>query len=491
MTDVAHAWEPIADLSASDRAAASDELPALASVWAEERLRIGDDRTLAQFNERLAREWAIETGIIERIYTLDRGTTRLLIEHGIDAALIPHDATDQPPELVAAIIKDQYAAVEWLFDFVAARRELTTSFIKELHALMTRNQRTCAGVDQFGNATEVELLHGEYKRGPNNPVRPDGRTHEYSPPVHTDAEMERLVELHRAHEAEGIPPEVSSAWLHHRFTQIHPFQDGNGRIARALASLVFLRAEWFPLVVTRDDRTRYLDALEVADGGDLSGLIQQFASWERAAFVRALGLAREVLQENERVDQVLASIGDMFVQRDAELLHEQRAATRVADAMRVFAQQRFDEVGRDLQDRLGQRDRRRVFVDTAPPPDDRRDWHRAEVLEAIHRFRYFAGFHDHSAWVRMGIHTESGRAEIVVSFHSVGREYRGVIGVVMVFFRRSGADGGAGQATEIQVLGEEPFQINYREDEAGVRTRFARWLERGLVEGLDAWRRTE
>ena len=41
------------------------------------------------------------------------------------------------------------------------------------------------------------------------------------------------------------------------------------------------------------------------------------------------------------------------------------------------------------------------------------------------------------------------------------------------------------------VLGDEPFQINYREDEAGVRTRFARWLERGLVEGLDVWRRTE
>ncbi|GAB4208530.1 MAG: hypothetical protein OHK0022_38220 [Roseiflexaceae bacterium] len=27
------------------------------------------------FNERLRREWSIETGIIERIYTIDRGTT--------------------------------------------------------------------------------------------------------------------------------------------------------------------------------------------------------------------------------------------------------------------------------------------------------------------------------------------------------------------------------------------------------------------------------
>ena len=91
----------------------------------------------------------------------------------------------------------------------------------------------------------------------------------------------------------------------------------------------------------------------------------------------------------------------------------------------------------------------------------------------------------------MRMHTESGQAEIVVSFHSVGREYHGVVGAVMVFFRRSESDGGSRQATDIQVLGDEPFQINYKEDESTVRARFGRWLERGLVEGLDSWRRTE
>ena len=51
----------------------------------------------------------------------------------------------------------------------------------------------------------------------------------------------------------GVPVEVEAAWLHHRFTQIHPYQDGNGRVARALASLLFIKAGWFPVVVTRDD----------------------------------------------------------------------------------------------------------------------------------------------------------------------------------------------------------------------------------------------
>ncbi len=85
-------------------------------------------------------------------------------------------------------------------------------------------------------------------------MRPDGLIHEYCPPEQVTSEMDRLIELHREHQIGEIPPEVEAAWLHHRFTQIHPFQDGNGRIARCLASLVFIQAKWFPLVLTRGDR---------------------------------------------------------------------------------------------------------------------------------------------------------------------------------------------------------------------------------------------
>src|SRR5262249_15306020 len=109
-----HPWAPLTDLTPEDRASRSEELPLLAEVWKEEYRSLPGDRSIQAFNERLQREWAIETGIIERIYTLDRGITQLLIERGIDACLIPNDATDQPPELVANIIRDQESAVEFL-----------------------------------------------------------------------------------------------------------------------------------------------------------------------------------------------------------------------------------------------------------------------------------------------------------------------------------------------------------------------------------------
>src|SRR5215468_581023 len=129
---VSHSWKPITDLTPDDLGSRSEELPLLAEVWKEEQQSLSGDRSIQAFNERLQREWAIETGIIERIYTLDRGITQLLIERGIDASLIPTDATDQPPDLVATIIRDQESAIEFIFDLVARRRQLTISFIKDL-----------------------------------------------------------------------------------------------------------------------------------------------------------------------------------------------------------------------------------------------------------------------------------------------------------------------------------------------------------------------
>ena len=154
---------------------------------------------------------------------------------------------------------------------------------------MTRNQAWAEAADAQGRISRVELIRGAYKQWPNNPRQSDGSIHEYCPPDHVAAEMDRLVELHEGHVS--VPPEVEAAWLHHRFTQIHPFQDGNGRIARALATLVFVKAGWFPLVVRNAVRDQYLDALEVADAGDLRELVTLFAGLQKDEFLKALTIA--------------------------------------------------------------------------------------------------------------------------------------------------------------------------------------------------------
>lgn len=58
------------------------------------------------------------------------------------------------------------------------------------------------------------------------------------------------------------------ARLHHDFTLIHPFDDGNGRVVRLLLNAVLLRVGLLPLVIRSPDRRRYLDVIAQSDAGD-------------------------------------------------------------------------------------------------------------------------------------------------------------------------------------------------------------------------------
>src|SRR3989475_9752154 len=120
--------------------------------------------------------------------------------------------------------------------------------------------------------------------------------HEYCPPIHVDSEVENL--LRWLQEYENEDPVIVAAWVHHRFTQIHPFQDGNGRIARALATIVFLRAEYLPLVIRdTEHREKYLDALSQADVGELGALVGLFADIQIRDMSNAIQTLRELRGE--------------------------------------------------------------------------------------------------------------------------------------------------------------------------------------------------
>ena len=375
-----------------------------------------------------------------------------------------------------------------------SERPFSESFIKELHALITRSQDRAAGVDMFGRRTEVPLLRGEYKRYPNNPTRRDGTVHEYCPPEQVATQMERPVEMHNRYRAVNVPPEVFAVWLHHRFTQIHPFQDGNGRVARALASLVFIRQGWFPLVVHRDQRSVYIDALEAADGGNLALLVEMFAAAQRKAFVNALGIAREVARERERLDEMVVAIGDQFRRRDESLAANMVQAKDHADALWRESGSRFTETAAQLQGAIrGLRDDRHVFDDYGAPDDQtyRRRWHRWQIVEAARDLGYYANLAEWAAWWRIVLETESGRSEILLSFHAMGWEYRGVIGVSVSFYRRPETDEGRSMIDDRTTVSRELFQINYLESLEALRARFHAWLEKYLLQALELWRRGE
>lgn len=65
-------------LRANRESLTDGELDSLWRIWQRQKQELSGQGTLQEFDKRLAREWAIETGIIEDVYTLDhsRSTTK-------------------------------------------------------------------------------------------------------------------------------------------------------------------------------------------------------------------------------------------------------------------------------------------------------------------------------------------------------------------------------------------------------------------------------
>jgi len=491
--ETSFAWQPIADLSDSHERLASSELRSLAAIWEEQKTDLQASESVREFNEKLLRRWAVETGLIERLYTLDRGITQLLVERGFNANFIPQHATDKDPEWVVRILRDQHEVAEGLFDFVVSRRELTASYIKELHAALTANQPTTQAVDTLGRSVEVPLRRGDYKQRPNNPLRPDGTLHEYCPPDQVSAEMDRLIAMHRDHVRAGIAPEIEAAWLHHRFTQIHPFQDGNGRVARALATLVFLQANGLPLVVTDDERGPYIDALEEADRGNLAALCTLFSRIERRALVQALSAAQEIPILEEKVQTAVEAIRDTVKKRrESPRAEWETAKTRAAELVEV-AYDALNNTASTLEKEVGplasSEDAYEFFADREAVGGERGDWFRQQVVRTADTLDYAANTGIFHTWSRLVLNTEN-TSEIVVSFHGLGPEFRGLLMANACFFRRDLTEGNGTTITDTSSLTDEPFQINYREPEKDVKRRFERWLDQVILTGLETFRRS-
>ena len=275
-------WRPIADLPSGAENWGSAHYGERAARWHEVRARLQDprvDRTLLDIwlRER-NRAFAIETGQIEGLYTLRRGVTEQLIAEGFSGVRAVHAVeTGISDETLQGLLEDQHDAIELVFEAAGGRRPLTHHSLKSWHQLLTRHQEYAPGV-RDGRRVEIPLRRGDYKIRPNNPRRFDGVVHEYCPPEQTRSEMDRLLEMHHAHRDRDLPTDLEAAWLHHCFVRIHPFQDGNGRMARLLMAYVFARRRECPPVISLERREHYILSLEAADRGNLRPFIDFIAT---------------------------------------------------------------------------------------------------------------------------------------------------------------------------------------------------------------------
>jgi len=430
MTEVVIPWREVEPLTEAngDLQAVLASVDALRVAWEEALAQVGPEE-FAEGRRRSLRRHAIETGIIERLYDLDWGVTEALVAEGLTAEVAAREGGIDEDTLL--LIRSQFKALEFMADAARDGAQLTIWFIRQLHSAITRTQATYEATNDLGQVVQAPLHHGHWKLWPNHVRRPDGTVLQYVPPEQVQPQMERLIELYE--QSADVHPLIRAAWLHHRFICIHPFEDGNGRVARALTLLLLLEAKYAPLVVDRRDREAYIGALEAANEGDLRPLVRLFARLEIVA-LRA---------ELERPAKPAAEMaGAVNVARAyAERLKDLRAADIAEKSQRV--QTLADDIHRRLLSHLEEVARGIIeaFTDTetdpdaryslygARPPDPRATYWKRQIITAARQVDFYANLAGGSWWIRLHVTVLGQTLRYLVAVQKVGHAETGVMAI--------------------------------------------------------------
>ncbi len=152
-------------------------------------------------------------------------------------------------------VKDLDAAYNFLLELSKSRTPIREVDIREMHRLVVLNK--------------AEAQPGSYRQ---IGVVISGSDHRPPEPVAVPSLMHKMIE--GLNQAEGYSPIVEAAYVHHQLAAIHPFADGNGRLARLLMNLILLRSGYPIVNIRREDRSRYYEALSFADVGLYSPLVE-------------------------------------------------------------------------------------------------------------------------------------------------------------------------------------------------------------------------
>lgn len=143
---------------------------------------------------------------------------------------------------------------------------LTQQFIRTLHKTLLREDYTVYRTLPGGVQTSYVIHAGQYKTRPNSVITRYGDQFEYATPEETPALMSDLVDWYNDAERSGkFTPIELAAIFHYRYIRIHPFEDGNGRIARLMVNYILTRHDYPMIVVRSRKKKEYLEALHRTD----------------------------------------------------------------------------------------------------------------------------------------------------------------------------------------------------------------------------------
>lgn len=213
------------------------------------------------FADQLRRYYAVHftyhTNAIEGS-SLSLLETKIIVEEGLTAGGKP-----LKEHLEAIGHRD---AVEKLMDVIQAREPIIESLVLELHRLILYR------IDAS--------IAGRYR---DVPVIVTGTDYQFPLPGDVPRLMADFWAWFGADETKALHPVESAAHAHLKFVMIHPFADGNGRVARLLMNLILARAGYVIAIVPMVLRGEYMAALSQANRGITRPFVELIAHLEREA----------------------------------------------------------------------------------------------------------------------------------------------------------------------------------------------------------------
>lgn len=284
-------------------AALKIELDLLRPISAEQEARIW---------QKFRFDWNFHSNNIEG-NSLTFGETKSLLLHNITAQGKP--------------LKDHFEitghneAIESLTSITNNDEPLTESFVRNLHLLILREPYRSKATTAEGVATTKLIEVGRYKSSPNHVQTSSGEIFRFADPQDVAEKMHTLVKF--INDSNNNAPTQSildAAKVHYDFVMIHPFDDGNGRLARILMNIVFIKNGFPPAIIKTEDKANYYAALRQADGGQFEAFADYIADCLLGSLKIMLAGARgESIEEPDEQDKQIKMLQRMLESKSGRL----------------------------------------------------------------------------------------------------------------------------------------------------------------------------
>lgn len=241
-------------------------------------------------------DWNYHSNHIEG-NSLTFGETRMLLLRGVTAQGKP--------------LKDHFEitghdeAIKWVEEIVKGDFPLTENFIRQLHLLILKEPYEIKAITAAGEPTKKLVEVGKYKSTPNHVLTTTGEIFYFATPEETPAKMNDLLKWYHSM-LPDTNPVIMAAAFHYRFVCIHPFDDGNGRLARILMNFILMKNGFPPVIIKSEDKENYRFALRQADNGSLEKFIEYIAkNLEHSLNLMIAGARGEEIEEANDLDKKL------------------------------------------------------------------------------------------------------------------------------------------------------------------------------------------